>query len=65
MKNGPLLKVSGKTTDGKIVVAGIYRVYETYGLPLDIILDSLNQLGAVPDWLAFIERHVKAGARHC
>lgn len=60
-KRRGLLSVVGKTEDEKVVVAGVYRTYETEGLPLDVILDSLRSRGAVPDWEAFVREAEDAG----
>ena len=49
-----MLKLVGKTTDGKLVFAGVYRLYETHGIPFTAIFEMLDQRGAVPDWLALI-----------
>lgn len=42
---------TGTTTDGKPVMSGIYRFYETYGLPLDIIFDVFVKKDWVPSWI--------------
>jgi len=34
---------------------------ETRGVPLEITLDSLNELNCVPDWIAFIDQSIKCG----
>lgn len=40
----------GTTPDGKTVVTGLFKVYNTIGLPLDVIVESLDQSGCVVDW---------------
>ncbi len=56
------ITIVGETTDGKLVVAGVYAFYETFGLPLEVLIDYLyykkNQL---PCWKTLIEDMVKAG----
>lgn len=56
-----MLEVSGKTTDGKFVVQGVYRLHETSGIPLDIILEAIRERGMMPDWEGFIAEAVAAG----
>jgi len=58
-----LLRVVGKTPDDKLVVRGVFRFYETHGLPLDMIVDKLDREGFMPDWLDFAKEAVKAGWR--
>jgi hypothetical protein len=59
-----LLNVTGKTTDGKKVVGGVYRFYETHGLPLNIIFQILLDQGSVPDWLDIYDAALAAGMKH-
>jgi len=39
----------------------MFRMVETYGIPLDIVVLFLDQRGIVPDWLHFYEMGVKSG----
>lgn len=59
-----MFKVNGKTTDGTLVVAGVFRCYETTGLPIDVILECLRQKNMVPDWLTFYVEALRAGMKH-
>jgi hypothetical protein len=56
-----LIQVIGKTVDDRTVVQGVYRFYETTGVPLDVILDQLRERGVVPDWPQFVIEAVEAG----
>lgn len=56
-----MLEACGRTTDGRTVVRGMYRFYETSGVPLDVILEFIRDRGAVPDWRAFVDEAVAAG----
>lgn len=47
-----MLKISGKTKDGSLVVSGVFSFYETQGLPLSIIFEEFRNRGIVPDWIA-------------
>jgi len=42
-------------------VRGVFDFYETFGLPLDMILDRLRQHGLQPDWKHLLQRMTDAG----
>lgn len=46
-----LIESYGVTTEGKPVVRGIFRFFETTGLPLSMCLDECWTRGLVPGWL--------------
>lgn len=56
------MKVVGYTIEGKRVVDGIYYLYETYGLPIDIIIHRLSRSEIVVCWVHFLLDAQKAGA---
>ena len=56
--------VVGKTEDGKIVYSGVFKFYETHGLPLDIILEGLRDKSGIPCWVLFHRESLKAGMKH-
>lgn len=58
------LKVVGRTETGEVVVAGVFKHYETTGLPLDVMFDCLRQKQIVPDWLTFYVEAAMAGMKH-
>ncbi len=62
-KNTGLIKV-GITTDNKPVISGIYKFYETHGLPLDIIFDIFIRKEWVPDWISLYQDALAAGMQH-
>jgi alanyl-tRNA synthetase len=39
----------------------VFEFFDTHGLPLDIVLDRLDQTGFVPDWPHLYDRCLKAG----
>lgn len=59
----PIYQV-GLTTDNKIVVDGIWDMYETHGLPMDIILDLCLRKNWVPDWIALHKSMIASGMEH-
>lgn len=58
-----MVNQSGITTDGKIVVSGIYRFHETRGLPLEVILAKLHENNIVIDWESFLRESLDAGMK--
>ena len=58
-----MLESVGRTQDGKTVVTGVYKFYETTGVPLDSILGILEERGMIPDWMAFILEAIEAGMK--
>lgn len=58
-----MLSSSGQTTDGRTVIRGIFRLYETEGLPLDVIFDSLISRNCIPDWKHFVQEAEDAGMK--
>ncbi len=58
------IEVIGETTDGKGVVDGVWKTFETYGLPLDIIFDVCLQKGCIPDWILLYKQMRISGMEH-
>lgn len=56
-----MLSKSGTTTGGKTVVRGVFRLYETEGLPLDVIFDVLKERNTIPDWGHFVQEAEAGG----
>lgn len=58
------LTVVGTTVDGRSVVAGVYRVVETHGTPLEDVLDRIRSFGHLPCWLSYYREAIAAGMKH-
>lgn len=58
------MHVVGKTEDGLEVVEGVYRYFETHGIPLDILFSVLRERNKVPSWLQFYDEAKAAGMKH-
>lgn len=54
----------GYTTDGKLVVGGVYDFHQNLGMPLDFLFAQLKELGIVPDWIDFYQMAIHNGMRH-
>lgn len=55
------LKEAGRTVVGTTVVTGVYRFFETHGLPLDVLVDGLRERGYMPAWETIVDDTVAAG----
>jgi hypothetical protein len=58
-----ILIQSGVSGD-KPVMSGIYKFYETHGLPLDVIFSLFIEKGYVPDWIDLYKSAKNAGMKH-
>jgi len=58
------IKVVGKTPENRLVVSGVFKLFETTGLPLEIIVDELWEKGYVPSWEDFYKEAEAAGVGH-
>jgi hypothetical protein len=56
-----LIEVVGSTPDGRQVVSGVFSFYETNGMPLDALFETLRNQGLIPDWSNFMIEAVEAG----
>jgi hypothetical protein len=54
-------EIVGVTPDGKEVVSGVFRVFDTMGLPLDTVFDLCEQHKLVPSWIHFYDDAIKQG----
>jgi alanyl-tRNA synthetase len=59
-----MFTIVGRTEGGVDVVSGVYRFYETHGLPLDVVLETLKSREAMPCWTAFYQEATAAGMKH-
>lgn len=53
----------GTTTDGRPVVAGVFPLFGTHGVPLDIILAELTRDGLVVSWPDYVALALADGHR--
>jgi hypothetical protein len=60
-RRGALLRITGKTTDDRDVVSGVFKLFDTNGLPLDIVVSYIHERGKVVNWPDFVEAAEKAG----
>lgn len=58
------MQIIGKTTDGKITVAGIAKMYFETGLPLSFVFDRLNSSNYMPSWIHLYEEMKGNGMSH-
>lgn len=56
------MRQSGITTDDRPVVADVFPLVGTRGVPLDIVLGELARAGFVVDWPDFVSQALADGA---
>ncbi len=56
--------IVGQTEDGKMVHDGLFRLYDTYGLPFEEIFAHLKKHDGLPCWLSFYTEARRAGWTH-
>jgi len=49
------MPIVGKTEDGRIVVGGLFELFNTLGIPLSVIFDFLVKEDLVPDLFGFVK----------
>ena len=55
------MNIVGKTEDGKTVVNGFFKMYDTNGMPMDILLTIMDEKNMVPSWTQFVIDALNAG----
>ena|SRR5579885_1614453 len=58
------LSQTGITPEGKRVMNGVYKYYETHGLPLDVLFTVFIRKDWIPDWISFYQEARAAGMEH-
>ena len=58
-----MLRITGKTETGTLVISGVFRFFETTGIPLDSLFDCFKQRNMIPDWISFYLEAVEAGMK--
>lgn len=53
--------ISGKTEEGKLVISGVFKLYDTLGLPLEILFMEMKKNDLVPDWVDFYNCAIAQG----
>jgi len=59
-----MFTLTGYTTDGKSVYGGVYKFYETHGIPLDIIFNIFIERDWIPDWIDIYKSASYGGMKH-
>lgn len=49
------MKISGKTSDEKLVISGVGSFCFTHGVPLEVVLDDFLSRNLVVDWVDYLE----------
>lgn len=54
----------GQTSDGKMVIDGVWETYQTHGLPLDIIFSICIEKDLMPSWIHLYVQMRNTGMQH-
>ncbi len=54
----------GQTVDGKAIYSGVYKFFETHGMPLDILIGMMREKNSIPCWVSFHREARAAGMKH-
>ncbi len=55
------MNIVGETEDGKQVVDSVFKMYDTFGLPLVDLVILIRKNDLIIDWISFYEDAEKAG----
>lgn len=55
------MKVIGKTVEGQPVVKGLFRLFDSSGIPLSDVFNQCRLSGIQPDWQEFVKEATEAG----
>ena len=56
--------IVGYTTNNEVVVGGLWKTYETYGLPLDVIFDVCIRRNWIPSWIDLYKDMIDSKMEH-
>ena len=56
--------IVGVTPEGVNVMSGVFSLFDTYGLPLDSILDMMKDKNMIPCWTTFYNDATTNGWKH-
>lgn len=55
------MKIVGKTTEGHLVIGGIFRLVDTNGLPFGVVIDKIYERNWRVSWLDFLSEAFDSG----
>jgi len=56
-----ILYTTGVTTEGVLILSGCFKLYDTHGIPIPIIVGILADKNCMMNWIDFCENAVKHG----
>jgi len=59
-----MLSIVGQSPEGILVVSGVYKFFETHGMPLDVLFSLLMDHNLMPSWLDFYNEAKRGGMKH-
>lgn len=63
-KDKALFTITGITETNEEVVDGAWKMYETHGLPLDMVFTCFKSKKWIPDWILLYKHMRVSGMKH-
>jgi hypothetical protein len=54
----------GQTVDGTDTFSGVFKFYETHGMPFEVLLGIMKDMNRMPSWLHLYDEALAAGMQH-
>ena len=64
MKKSTSCTLIGQTVDGNAVLSGIFKFYETNGVPLDVLFQLMQERNIIPCWKSLYREAREAKMTH-
>lgn len=61
IRNIIMMRQVGVTPEGVKVVANTFKIFDSHGLPLDIMLELMKENNMIPDWIDFCKEAMASG----
>ena len=55
------LTITGKTEDDRDVIGNVFKLIDTQGVPMEIVIDFFEKNNMIVDWIVFYEQASKSG----
>lgn len=59
-----IITIIGKTSDDRSIIDGVWKIFETHGIPLDIIFTMCIDKNVMPDWIVLYKQMKRSGMSH-
>ena len=60
----PKVEIIGKDPTGKSIVCGLFKLFDTTGIPLYVVFEGCKQHDWIPSWIHFYHEASDVGWKH-